>query len=130
VELAENCGELWNCGSQIFTVHNHSSATFFSPQLRNRFGCLQYCGVADSTCAILKVVIRTKGWNKHREELRRYIGKRTLDSGQGSIYWSKNHRCSPPYRRLYFFPSSKTLKFTLHAPFLTLFWSASHSFYL
>ncbi len=45
--LAGDCGKLRNCGSQIFKVRNHSSATFFSPQLRNRFGCPQYCGVAE-----------------------------------------------------------------------------------
>jgi hypothetical protein len=45
--LAGDCGKLRNCGSQILKVRNHSSATFFSPQLRNRFGCPQYCGVAE-----------------------------------------------------------------------------------
>jgi hypothetical protein len=47
IGLAGDCGKLRNCGSQIFKVGNHSSATFFSPQLRNRFGCPQYCGVAE-----------------------------------------------------------------------------------
>jgi hypothetical protein len=48
VELAGDYGELWNCGSQIFfKVRNRSSATFLNPQLRNRFGCPQYCGVAE-----------------------------------------------------------------------------------
>jgi hypothetical protein len=41
---------LRNCGSQILKVRNRSFATFFSLQLRNRFGCLQYCGVADLSC--------------------------------------------------------------------------------
>ncbi len=36
-----------NCGSQNLKVHNRSSATFFSLQLRNRFGCSQYCGVVE-----------------------------------------------------------------------------------
>ncbi len=46
-ELAGDCRELRNCGSQILKVRNRSSATFFSPQLRNGFGCPQYCGVAE-----------------------------------------------------------------------------------
>ncbi len=36
-----------NCGSQILKIRNRSSATFFCPQLRNRFGCPQYYGVAE-----------------------------------------------------------------------------------
>ncbi len=46
-ELARDCRELRNCGSQILKVRNRSSATFFSPQFRNRFGSPQYCGIAD-----------------------------------------------------------------------------------
>jgi hypothetical protein len=46
-ELAGDCRELRNCGSQILKVRNRSSATFFSPQFRNRFGCPQYCGIAE-----------------------------------------------------------------------------------
>jgi hypothetical protein len=38
---------LRNCGSQILKVRNRSSATFFSPQFRNRFGCPQNCGIAE-----------------------------------------------------------------------------------
>jgi hypothetical protein len=49
-ELAGDCGELRNCVSQILKVHNRNTATFFSPQLRNRFGCPQYCGGADLNC--------------------------------------------------------------------------------
>ncbi len=45
-----DCGKLRNCGSQILKVCNHRSATFFSPQLCNRSGCPQYCGVADLNC--------------------------------------------------------------------------------
>ncbi len=45
--MAGDCIELRNCGSQILKLRNRSSATFFSPQLRSRFGCPQYCGVAD-----------------------------------------------------------------------------------
>jgi hypothetical protein len=43
-ELAGDCRELRNCGSQILKVRNRSSAT---PQFRNRFGSPQYCGVAE-----------------------------------------------------------------------------------
>ncbi len=46
-ELAGACRELRNCGSQILKFRNRSSATFFSPQFRNRFGYPQYCGVAE-----------------------------------------------------------------------------------
>jgi hypothetical protein len=46
-ELAGDCRELRNCGSQILKFRNRSSATFFSPQFRNRFGCPQYCGIAE-----------------------------------------------------------------------------------
>jgi hypothetical protein len=46
-ELAGDCRESQNCGSQILKVCNRSSATFFSPQFRNRFGCPQYCGIAE-----------------------------------------------------------------------------------
>ncbi len=46
-ELAGDCRELRNCGSQILKVRNGSSATFFSPQFRNRFGSPQYCGIAE-----------------------------------------------------------------------------------
>jgi hypothetical protein len=46
-ELAGDCGELRNCGSLILKVSSRNCATFFSPQLRNRFGCPQYCGVAE-----------------------------------------------------------------------------------
>ncbi len=46
-ELAGVCRELRNCGSQILKFRNRSSATFFSPQFRNRFGCPQYCGIAE-----------------------------------------------------------------------------------
>ncbi len=46
-ELAEDCREMRNCGSQILKVRNGSSATFFSPQFRNRFGSPQYCGIAE-----------------------------------------------------------------------------------
>jgi hypothetical protein len=45
--LAVDCRELRNCGSQILKVRNRTSATFFSPQLRDGFGCPQYCGVAE-----------------------------------------------------------------------------------
>ncbi len=46
-ELAGDCWKLRNCGSQIIKVRNCSSAIFFSPQFRNRFGSPQYCGVAE-----------------------------------------------------------------------------------
>jgi hypothetical protein len=46
-ELAGDCRELGNCGSQILKVRNHSSATFFSPQFRNQIGSLQYCGIVE-----------------------------------------------------------------------------------
>jgi hypothetical protein len=46
-ELTRDCRELRNCGSQILKFRNRSSATFFSPQFRNRFGCPQYCGIAE-----------------------------------------------------------------------------------
>jgi hypothetical protein len=57
--LAGDWGKLQNCGSQILKVRNRSSATFFSPQLRNRFGCPQYCGVADLNCGCPSLVINT-----------------------------------------------------------------------
>jgi hypothetical protein len=38
---------LRNCGSQNLRVRNRRSATFFSPQFRNRFGSPQYCGIAE-----------------------------------------------------------------------------------
>ncbi len=56
--LAGDCGKLRNCGSQIFKVRNPNSATFFSPQLRNRFGCPQYCGVADLNCGCPALIFR------------------------------------------------------------------------
>ncbi len=43
--------------SQILKVRNRSSAFFFSPQLRNRFGCPQYCGVGDLNCGCPLLVI-------------------------------------------------------------------------
>jgi hypothetical protein len=46
-ELAGDCRELRNCGSQILKVRNRRSATFFSPQFRNRIGSPQYCGIAE-----------------------------------------------------------------------------------
>jgi hypothetical protein len=46
-ELAGDCRELRNCESQILKFRNRSSATFFSPQFRNCFGCPQYCEIAD-----------------------------------------------------------------------------------
>ncbi len=39
-------------GSQILKVRNRSSATFFSPQFRNRFDCPQYCGIAEGRTRI------------------------------------------------------------------------------
>jgi hypothetical protein len=45
-ELAGDCGELWNCGSQKRSAIAIPQL-FFSPQFCNRFGCPQYCGVAD-----------------------------------------------------------------------------------
>jgi hypothetical protein len=50
LDVAELAGEGWklrNCGSQIMKVRNRSSTTFFSPQLRNRFGSPQYCEVTE-----------------------------------------------------------------------------------
>jgi hypothetical protein len=46
-EVARDYRELRNYGSQILKFRNRSSATFFSPQFRNRFGCPQYCGIAE-----------------------------------------------------------------------------------
>jgi hypothetical protein len=46
-ELAGDCKELRNCGSQILKVRNGTSSTFFSPQFRNLFGSPQYCGIAE-----------------------------------------------------------------------------------
>jgi hypothetical protein len=45
------------CGSQILKVRNRSSATFFSPQLRNRFGRLQNCGGADLNCECPPLIV-------------------------------------------------------------------------
>jgi hypothetical protein len=56
VKLAGDGTDLRNCGSQILKDRNRSSATFFSPQFRNRFGCPQYCGIA---------VVRTKIADAH-----------------------------------------------------------------
>jgi hypothetical protein len=49
-EMAGDCGELRNCGSQILKVRNRSAATMFSPQFHNRFFYPQYCGGADLNC--------------------------------------------------------------------------------
>ncbi len=48
-ELAGDCRELRNCGSQILKFRNRSSATFFSPQFRSFWlsAILQNCGSAD-----------------------------------------------------------------------------------
>ncbi len=46
-ELAGDCRELRNCGSQILKVRNRSSATFFSLQFRNQFGSPQYCKIVE-----------------------------------------------------------------------------------
>ncbi len=48
-----------NCGSQILKVRDRSSATFFSPQLRNQYGGLQYCGVADLNCRCPPLAFRS-----------------------------------------------------------------------
>ncbi len=58
-ELAGDCRELRNCGSQILKVRSRSSATFFSPQFRNRYSCPQYCGIAgyNSGCPPLVLVL-------------------------------------------------------------------------
>jgi hypothetical protein len=55
VKLAGDDRELRNCGSQILKVRNRSSATFFSPQFRNRFCCPQYCGIAEVRTKIADV---------------------------------------------------------------------------
>jgi hypothetical protein len=47
VKLGGDGTELQNCGSQILTVRNRSSATFFSPQFRNQIACPQYCGIVE-----------------------------------------------------------------------------------
>jgi hypothetical protein len=54
-ETAGDCRELRNCGSHILKVCNRNSATFFSPQFRNRFGCPQYCGIAEVRTTIAEV---------------------------------------------------------------------------
>jgi hypothetical protein len=41
-------------------VRIRSSATFFSLQFRNRFGCLQYCGIAEVRTKIVDAHLRLK----------------------------------------------------------------------
>jgi hypothetical protein len=56
---------LQNCGSQILKVRNRSSATFFSPQFRNRIGSPQYCGIAEVRTKIADAHL----WYMHDDSL-------------------------------------------------------------
>jgi hypothetical protein len=75
VKLAGDGTELRNCGSQILKVRNRSSAAFLVRNSaidlvvrnRNRFGCPQYCGIAEVRTKIADAHL----WGNVKENMRK-----------------------------------------------------------